>query len=49
MKSLKSFLDTHPKSQSALKISNNVRAKQGTLEEIPLYGIEGWLQDFDKG
>lgn len=45
MKSLKSFLDNHPKSQLGLKISNNVPAKQDSLEEIPLYGIEGWLTD----
>lgn len=44
MKSVKSFLDSHPKSQLALKISNNIPGKQDSLEEIPLYGIEGWLK-----
>lgn len=45
MKSLKSFLETHPHSNMALKISNNVPSKHGFLEEIPLYGIEGWVRN----
>lgn len=43
MKSLKSFLATHPKSPIGLKISNNIFSKQDSLEEIPLYGLDTWL------
>ena len=45
MKSLKSFLDSHPNSPRGLKISNNVYSSQHSLEEIPLYGIDAWLND----
>lgn len=42
MKSLHSFLETHPKSTYGLKISEGYFAKQYNLVEIPLYGIEYW-------
>lgn len=45
MKSLKSFLDTHPNSTRGLKISNNVYSMQPSLEEIPLYGIDQWVNN----
>lgn len=43
MKSLISFLRSHPHSSYGLKISNNTFAKQKDLEEIPLYGVDSWL------
>jgi predicted AAA+ superfamily ATPase len=43
MKSLKMFLETHPKSSYGVKISEGPFSKYGSLEEIPLYGIAGWL------
>ena len=45
MKSLKSFLDTHPDSPYGLKISNNVCTAQTNFQETPLYGIAAWLAD----
>ncbi len=43
MKSLHSFMESHPNSPYGLKISEGTFAKQSNLVEIPLYGIEGWL------
>lgn len=42
MKSLRVFLETHPKSTYGVKISENAPSKHGNLEEIPLYGLAGW-------
>lgn len=42
MKSLRYFLETHPKSTYGIKISEGLYSKHGNLEEIPLYGIAGW-------
>ena len=44
MKSLHLFLETHPKSTYGLKISEGYFGLQSRLVEIPLYGIESWLQ-----
>jgi len=44
MKSLKLFLESHPKSSFGLKIADNIYAKQTLFEEVPLYGIEGWIK-----
>jgi len=43
MKSLHSFLETHPKSPYGLKISEGYFGNQPSLVEIPLYGIESWF------
>lgn len=45
MKSLRVFLDKHPHSPFGLKLSLGLFAKQDHLEEVPLYGIAGWLQN----
>ncbi len=42
MKSLRLFLETHPKSTYGIKISEGQFSKHGNLEEIPLYGLAGW-------
>ncbi len=42
MKSLRLFLETHPKSKYGVKISEAPFSKHGNLEEIPLYGLAGW-------
>lgn len=42
MKSLKYFLETHPRSTYGIKISEGLYSKHGNIEEIPLYGITGW-------
>lgn len=42
MKSLRVFLETHPKSTYGIKISEGAFSKHGNLEEIPLYGIASW-------
>ncbi|MBS0629498.1 MAG: ATP-binding protein [Verrucomicrobia bacterium] len=42
MKSLRVFLDTHPKSTIGVKISEGQFSKHGNLEEIPLYGLASW-------
>ncbi|EKD75373.1 MAG: hypothetical protein ACD_44C00150G0001 [uncultured bacterium] len=47
MKSLRLFLETHPQSTYGLKISEGYFGRQSHLAEIPLYGIEGWLQRRD--
>lgn len=44
MKSLRLFLETHPKSTYGVKISEGPFSKHGNLEEIPLYGLAGWKQ-----
>jgi len=44
MKSLHLFLETHANSSIGLKISEDVFCKNGWIEEIPLYGIESWVQ-----
>lgn len=43
MKSLQIYLNKHPETKTALKISMGPFAKQEGLEEIPLYGISYWL------
>jgi hypothetical protein len=45
MRSLHRFLETHPQPLTGLKISDFGYAQQAHLEEIPLYGLEGWLKD----
>ncbi len=45
MKSLNSFLNTHPNSPFGLKISNNVYSVQPSFEEIALYGIAAWFKN----
>lgn len=45
MKSLRFFLETHPKSTYGVKISEGRFSKHGNLEEIPRYGIAGWKRD----
>jgi len=42
MKSLRVFLDSHPKSSIGIKISEGQFSKHGNLEEIPLYGLASW-------
>lgn len=42
MKSLKVFLETHPGSPYGLKISEGMPTRQPHLQEISLYGVEGW-------
>lgn len=44
MRSVHSFLDTHPNSSHGLKISEGLFHSHNTLKEIPLYAIESWLQ-----
>ncbi len=48
MKSLKVFLDTHPKSPYGLKISEGNFATQTRMIEIPFYSIEAWLKTNDE-
>lgn len=43
MKSLKVFLDTHPKSTFGLKVSEGLASKQEHITEIAFYNLEGWL------
>lgn len=45
MKSLQVYLNKHPETKMALKISEGSFAKQHHLEEIPLYGIASWLSE----
>lgn len=45
MKSLRFFLETHPQSTYGVKISQNPFGKQDHLEEIPLYGLSGWMKE----
>lgn len=44
VKSLLEFLKTHPNSPCGLKIANKGFFKHAKFEEIPLYGIEGWVK-----
>ncbi len=41
MRSLQSFMQSHPHIQSALKISEEFYDQDGWLKQIPLYGISG--------
>lgn len=43
MKSLVVFLESHKNSTYALKIAEGLFAKHNHFEEIPLYGIQAWL------
>lgn len=43
MKSLRVYLDTHPEAHYGVKISERPFSLHGHLEEVPLYGISGWL------
>jgi hypothetical protein len=43
-KSLWIFIDTHPNTQYALTISENLYTQNGLVRNIPLYGLRGWLQ-----
>ena len=43
MKSINVFLDKHPNSKYGLKISQGIKQHNAKLEEISLYGLEGWL------
>lgn len=42
-KSIHQFLETHPRSTVALKITENPFDNQSPIQNIPLYGLEGWL------
>lgn len=43
MKSLKLFLEMHPKSTYGLKVSEGLFSQQHEIKEIPLYALEAWL------
>lgn len=43
MRSMQSFLDSHKNSKYGLRISKAPFAKHGVWKKIPLYAIEGWL------
>lgn len=43
MRSLHLYLTSHPHSPYGLKISENLFSQQANIHEIPLYGIESWL------
>lgn len=44
MKSIHVFLESHPHSTYGPKISQNVYSQSGRLINVPLYGLEAWLQ-----
>lgn len=44
-KSIHHFLETHPHSKMALKITENPFDNEKPIQNIPLYGLEGWLKD----
>ena len=43
LKSITIFLETHPNSTMALKISEAVYSSNVPMQNIPLYGLEAWL------
>jgi predicted AAA+ superfamily ATPase len=44
-KSLHTFLDIHPNSITALRVTENPFDKEKPIQNIPLYGLEAWLKD----
>lgn len=46
MKSMQSFLKSHPHSKFGLKISEGLFFKKSSMEEIPLYALEAWFSSF---
>jgi uncharacterized protein len=44
-KSINLFLESHPHSKTALKISENPFDKSKPIENIPLYGLQAWLKE----
>lgn len=45
LRSLQQFLLEHKNSPYGLKIADNLFSKEDFLEQIPLYGIEGWIRE----
>ena len=44
MKSMNVFLDNHSNSTYGLKISQSIKQQNQRVQEITLYGLEGWLK-----
>ncbi len=45
LKSIALFLESHPHSTTALKISEKIYEKNGLVQNIPFYGIKAWLEN----